>query len=151
MLLPEDIEELPISWVTNIKLSQVLWIFITISEPPKLLIDMDPNQLTTNKLKFLCITMDTNKFWEKKSLKDVISKKPHTMKFVTVMKLVTCVQFKPNVDGVNLPTLVYPTVLFMNVKKPWFSIKKNALIKSPKDADPLETSPLMPKNGLILN
>jgi hypothetical protein len=57
----------------------------------------------------------------------------------------------PNVVGVNLPTLVYPTVLSMNVKKPWFLINKNALIKSPKDADPLETLPLMLKNGSTLN
>jgi hypothetical protein len=112
---------------------------------------MDLNPLTTNKLKFTCIMMDTNKFWEKLFLKDVTSKKLPTMKSVTAMKPVTCVPFKPNVVGVNPPTLVYLTVLFMNVKKLWFSIKKNASIKSPKDADPLETSPLMPKNGSTLN
>jgi len=95
--------------------------------------------------------MDTNKFWENLFLKDVISKKPHTSKSVTVLKPVTCALFMPNVVGVNLPTLVYPTVLSMNVKKPWSLINKNVLIKSPKDADPLETLPLMLKNGSTLN
>jgi hypothetical protein len=56
-----------------------------------------------------------------------------------------------NVVGANHPILVYPTVLSMNVKKPWFLIKKNVSIKLPKDADPPETLLLMPKNGSILN
>lgn len=151
MLLPEDIEELPISWATNIKLSRVLWISTTISEPPKPLTDMGPSQLTTNKLKFLCITTDTSKFWEKKSLKDAISKKPPTTRSATATRPVTCALSRPSADGANLPTPVYPTALFTNVKKPWFSTKKNASTKSPKGADPPETSPPMPKNGLIPN